>query len=160
MVFRTLEQNGCTVVSWVPPNGFKDVSDLLAARGSIDDLVEMKFAEPLDDIVDHEEEEQQTDAIIEATTPLSALAERISDLLQREDISENVRLTKASMLIGSFGHEDEIDRGRLVNWSDFLLENENDEYDWVCLLYTTDAAEDLTRFICVDGLSLDKNIKV
>ena len=131
MVAKTLEQNGCTVVTWVPPNNYKDVSELLGAGGTIDDLIEMDNAEPLDDIVQHEEEEKQTEAIIEATTPLVALAERINSLLTREDISENVRLTKASMMISSFGHEDEIDRGRLVNWSDFLLETENDEYDWI-----------------------------
>jgi replicative DNA helicase len=91
----------------------------------------MKDSEPLDDIVQHEEEEQQTEAIIEATTPLVALAERLNSLLIREDISENVRLTKASMLIGAFGREDEIDRGRLVNWSQFLLETENEDYDWI-----------------------------
>jgi 5S rRNA maturation endonuclease (ribonuclease M5) len=131
MVSKTLQQNGCTVINWVPPNNYKDVSELLGAGGSVDDLIEMDNAEPLEDIVQHEEEEQQTEAIIEATTPLIALAERINSLLTREDISETVRLTKASMMIGSFGHEDEIDRGRLVNWSDFLLEAENDSYDWI-----------------------------
>ena len=131
MVSNTLQQNGCTVLNWVPPNNYKDVSELLGAGGTVDDLIEMDNAEPLDDIVQHEEEEQQTEAIVEATTPLIALAERINSLLTREDISETVRLTKASMMIGSFGHEDEIDRGRLVNWSDFLLETENDEYDWI-----------------------------
>jgi|APGre2960657404_1045060.scaffolds.fasta_scaffold17293_2 hypothetical protein len=131
MVAKTLEKNGCTVISWVPPNNFKDVSELLGAGKSLDDLIELKNAEPLSGEVEHEEEEEQTDAIIEATTPLDSLAEQLSKLLTRIDISETVRLSKASLLINSFGHEDQIDRGRLVNWSDFLLENANDEYDWV-----------------------------
>ena len=130
-VAKTLEKNGCTVVSWVPPNSFKDVSELLGAGKSLDDLIELKNAEPLSGEVEHEEEEEQTDAIIEATTPLDSLAEQLTKLLTRIDISETVRLSKASLLINSFGHEDQIDRGRLVNWSDFLLENANDEYDWV-----------------------------
>lgn len=131
MVAKTLEHNGCTVVTWVPPNSYKDVSELLGAGGTIDDLIELDKSEPLGDIVQHEEEEQQTEAITEATVPLVALAERLNDLLAREDISETVRLTKASMMISSFGHEEDIDRGRLVNWSDFLLEAENDNYDWI-----------------------------
>jgi len=131
MVAKTLEKNGCAVISWVPPNNFKDVSELLGAGKSLDDLIELKNAEPLSGEVEHEEEEEQTDAIIEATTPLDSLAEQLSKLLTRIDISETVRLSKASLLINSFGHEDQIDRGRLVNWSDFLLENANDEYDWV-----------------------------
>ena len=131
MVAKTLEKNGCTVISWVPPNNFKDVSELLGAGKSLDELIELKNAEPLSGEVEHEEEEEQTDAIIEATTPLDSLAEQLSKLLTRIDISETVRLSKASLLINSFGHEDQIDRGRLVNWSDFLLENANDEYDWV-----------------------------
>ena len=130
-VAKTLEKNGCTVISWVPPNNFKDVSELLGAGKSLDDLIELKNAEPLSGEVKHEEEEEQTDAIIQATTPLDSLAEQLSKLLTRIDISETVRLSKASLLINSFGHEDQIDRGRLVNWSDFLLENANDEYDWV-----------------------------
>ena len=130
-VAKTLEKNGCTVISWVPPNNFKDVSELLGAGKSLDDLIELKNAEPLSGEVEHEEEEEQTDAIIQATTPLDSLAEQLSKLLTRIDISETVRLSKASLLINSFGHEDQIDRGRLVNWSDFLLENANDEYDWV-----------------------------
>lgn len=130
-VAKTLEKNGCTVVSWVPPNNFKDVSELLGAGKSLDDLIELKNAEPLSGEVEHEEEEEQTDAIIKATTPLDSLAEQLTKLLTRVDINETVRLSKASLLINSFGHEDQIDRGRLVNWSDFLLENANDEYDWV-----------------------------
>ena len=131
MVAKTLEKNGCAVISWVPPNNFKDVSELLGAGKSLDDLIELKNAEPLSGEVEHEEEEEQTDAIIKATTPLDSLAEQLSKLLTRIDISETVRLSKASLLINSFGHEDQIDRGRLVNWSDFLLENADDEYDWV-----------------------------
>ena len=131
MVAKTLEKNGCTVVSWVPPNNFKDVSELLGAGKTVDDLIELRNASPLENEIEHEEEEQQTEAIVKATTPLDALSERLSTLLAREDLTESVRLSKASILIGSFGHEDQVDRGRLVNWSDFLLEHENDEYDWV-----------------------------
>lgn len=130
-VEKILEKNGCTVVSWVPPNNFKDVSELLGAGKSLDDLIELKNAEPLSGEVEHEEEEEQTEAIIKATTPLDSLAEQLTKLLTRVDINETVRLSKASLLINSFGHEDQIDRGRLVNWSDFLLENASDEYDWV-----------------------------
>ena len=130
-VAKTLEKNGCTVISWVPPSNFKDVSELLGSGGTLDDLVELKDAEPIEEDIEHEEEEKQTDAIIEATTPLTSLAEQISNLLVREDLSENVRLAKASMLIGSFGFEDKIDKGRLVNWSDFVLEEVEDGYDWV-----------------------------
>jgi len=130
-VAKTLEKNGCTVISWVPPSNFKDVSELLGSGGTLDDLVELKDAEPIEEDLEHEEEEKQTDAIIEATTPLTSLAEQISNLLVREDLSENVRLAKASMLIGSFGFEDKIDKGRLVNWSDLVLEEVEDGYDWV-----------------------------
>jgi len=130
-VAKTLEKNGCTVISWVPPNNFKDVSELLGSGGTLDDLIELKDAEPIEEDLEHEEEEKQTEAIIEATTPLTSLAEQVSSLLGREDLSENVRLSKASMLISSFGFEDKIDKGRLVNWSDLVLEEVEDGYDWV-----------------------------
>lgn len=130
-VAETLVKNGCTVVSWVPPNQFKDVSQLLGSGGTLDDLVELVNAEPIEKDLEQEEEEKQTDAIVQATTPLSSLAEQVSNLLHRDDLSENVRLSKASMLISSFGFEDKIDKGRLVNWSDLVMEEFEDSYDWV-----------------------------
>lgn len=131
MVEKILTKNGCTVISWVPPNNFKDVSEMLGAGKTLDDLIEMKNASPSVDAIEYEEEEQQVEAIVHATAPLEVLSDKLSTLLAREDLSETVRLSRASMLVGSFGVEDQIDKGRLVNWSQLLLEDTSDEYDWI-----------------------------
>ena len=131
MVGKELEGAGCNVVTWVPKSDHKDISDMFGAGLTIDDLVEMKNAEPIVNTEEVDTEEIETEAIIKATEPIDALATQLMGVLKREDLSQEVRLTRASMLINSFGREDQIDRGKLVNWREFLTETVDDGYDWV-----------------------------
>ncbi len=131
-VAKVLTENGCTVSTWIPPKGFKDVTDLIEAGKTIDDLVELKDAEPLEQKSSEEETEEQDEvAVDDATNKLSSLAEQIDKVLNRDDLSEDTRISRASMLLLQYNREDEYDRGKLVNWQDFLMEEVDDGFDWV-----------------------------
>lgn len=140
MVSKILTRNSCTVVKWAPPDGFKDVSDLIKSGKTLDDLVEfVDDSEPANSLAtgsmelvrEVEEQEDNMEAIVEVTSSLDNLSEQITKILKRDELSQTVRLSKASMLISSFDHEDEIDRGRLLHWLDFLDETVDEGYDWI-----------------------------
>lgn len=140
MVSKILTRNSCTVVKWAPPDGFKDVSDLIKSGKTLDDLVEfVDDSEPANSSAtgslelerEVEEQENNMEAIVEVTSSLDNLSEQITKILKRDELSQTVRLSKASMLISSFDHEDEIDRGRLLHWLDFLDETVDEGYDWI-----------------------------
>lgn len=132
MVSKTLTDSGCSVSTWVPPKGIKDVTDMIEAGLSVDDLVEMKDAEPLENIEKEQEpEEEDEQAVEDATTNMAMLAEQIEKVLSRDDLAEETRLARASMLLMQFSKEDDYDKGKLVNWQEFLDENVSDDYDWV-----------------------------
>lgn len=126
-----LSKAGCRVSTFVPPNGFKDVTDLIEAGRTVDDLVDLKNAEPLPSDKEEEAEEQDNQAVEEATSKIDNLVNQITKVLTRNDLGEATRLARATMLLSQFNAEDEYDRGRLVNWQDFLEEQVDDQYEWV-----------------------------
>lgn len=131
-VGNVLVKNGCTVSTWIPPKGFKDVTDLIEAGNTIDDLVELKDAEPVESASKEVETEEVSDVAVEnATTKMSSLAEQIDKVLNRDDLSEDTRISRASMLLLQYNREDDYDRGKLVNWQEFLMEEVDEGFDWV-----------------------------
>jgi hypothetical protein len=133
MVSKLLRDAGSTVTTFVPPNGFKDITDMVEAGKTIDDLVDFDKAEPLVSKEESPEVEEEKDevAVEETTNRMSSLSEQITRVLARDELDETTRLLRASMLLSQFNHEEHYDRGRLVNWQEFLDEPVSDGYDWV-----------------------------
>lgn len=130
-VSNVLSRYGCVISTFVPPKGFKDVSDMINAGRSLDDLLELDRTEASSDLTIHDDEEQEIDAVVQATSPIESLSEQLVKVLANDDLSESTRINRASMLVNSFGVEDRSDNGRLVNWAQLVLEDVDDSYDWV-----------------------------
>lgn len=133
-VAEALTKAGCTVSLFAPPQKFKDVSELLGAGGKLEDLVDLKDAEPLSgESASDEEEKEEVDevAVSDATSSLEAIASQISKVLLRDDLSEDTRISRANMLLNQIKGENDYDRGRLVNWQEFLDEPVSEDFDWV-----------------------------
>lgn len=127
-----LQNAGCTVSKFIPPKGFKDVTDLIDGGKKLDDLLDLNDAEPFEQQAEEiETEESDEGAVEDATNKIDSLAEQISSVLRRDDLSEETRLGRASMLLLQYNTDDNYDRGRLVNWQEFLDEQVEDSYDWV-----------------------------
>lgn len=133
MVTRLLKEAGSTVTAFVPPAGFKDVTDMYEAGKTIDDLIELERSEPLTATTPEQPETEEVDdqAIDESTNRIASLSEQITRVLARTELDESTRLLRASMLLSQYNHEEHYDKGKLVNWQTFLDEKVSDEYDWV-----------------------------
>lgn len=122
-VAEILKQAECRVSIVIPPNGYKDVTDLYDDDKSVVDLISFFDSEEINEEVDEPEEEQ--------STHMEELLSGLSLLLRRDDISEESRINRAGILLNSFTRGADVDHGRLVHWADFLNEEDDDSYDWV-----------------------------
>jgi hypothetical protein len=107
----------CKVKIGIPPEGYKDITDLYEDGKSVKNLIPFG----VDETVQEEE----------ATSGMEELLGGLELLLRRDDMSEESRLARAGILLNSFSRGAEVDYGRLVHWEDFLLEEDDDSYDWV-----------------------------
>ncbi len=116
-VAETLRQAGCKVKIGIPPEGYKDITDLYEDGKSVKNLIPFEVDEPT-------QQDDEPDQMEELLSGLEVL-------LRRDDISEESRLARAGILLNTFSRGAEVDYGRLVHWEDFLLEEDDDSYDWV-----------------------------
>lgn len=117
-VAAALQSAGITARLWRTPKG-KDVSEFLALGGNLKEVLPV-------------ENDDMIDVSVEADpSPIDQLASDIADVLQRPDLSEKQKLSRASLLIGSFGVDETAETGRLVHWQQFVEETDDDSYDWV-----------------------------
>lgn len=120
----TLRNAGCEVVTAVPPNGYKDVSDMIEAGVDLSKLDDLDgSAQP--------ELDAEPESPVEEDSQMDELLRGIEMVLRRDDLSEDARLNRASILLNSYNRTAEVDAGRLVDWEQFLLEEDDDSYDWV-----------------------------
>ena len=117
-VASILKSADCKVKAFVPPDGYKDVTDLFEDGKSETAL--LALSESGEKVVEPEE-----------PSMMDELLGGLEMLLRRDDLAEDVRLSRASILINSFSRGADVDYGRLVNWQEFLNEEDNDSYDWV-----------------------------
>jgi 5S rRNA maturation endonuclease (ribonuclease M5) len=115
-VSSKLRDAECTVELKIA-NGVKDVTDLLNAGGTLDDLV--AFTE--------------VDAVVQEIDPFAPILQKLEKLFANEKLSRETKLTRAEFILAeldttSGGVKNE---GRLVDWATFVNESENDAYDWV-----------------------------
>ncbi len=121
-VYQELQEVGCDVQVWKCAKG-KDITDHLNNGGTIEQL----------EVFDVSSVENKTEP--EAIAPIQTAEQKaVSDviaLLSRDDLSDTQKLLKAELAIAKSQSTKPIDTGRLVDWSTFIQESDNDSYDWV-----------------------------
>lgn len=134
-VLQELTNAGCSAQIWICPH-HKDMADHLAAGYDIDDLLEFEEeaniqefevqddGQQVDEEIDEEESQQESSSI-------EKRVEELRELLSRTDISANSLIVKANRIIIEAASSGVEDRGRLVQWNDFIDEKTNDAYEWV-----------------------------
>lgn len=120
-----LKEAGCSVKVVIPPQGYKDVTDMYEDGRTIVDV--RAFSEVIDEEPPYDAEEEE----VEESSHMDELLNGLAKILAREDISEESRINRAGILLNSFSRGADVDHGRLVHWADFLNEADDDSYDWV-----------------------------
>lgn len=115
-VVKELRSAGCVVHPCLPADGYKDIAEMLEGGLTTSDLINLSEPKVEDE---------------EATDPMEELTRGLELVLSRDDLSEEQRISRASILLNSFQRGAEVDTGRLVNWQEFLGEEADDSYDWV-----------------------------
>ncbi len=120
-VFQELTESGCDVQVWTASKG-KDITDHLGQGGKIDELVSVN----VDDVVISEKKE-----IAVSDTHEGKAINEIFEMFERDDMSESQKLSRAQLIISRTSNTKIVDTGRLVDWSSFVTESDDDSYDWV-----------------------------
>jgi 5S rRNA maturation endonuclease (ribonuclease M5) len=120
-VFQELTESGCDVQVWTASKG-KDITDHLGQGGKIDELVSVN----VDDVVVSEKKE-----IVVSDTHEGKAINEIFEMFERDDMSESQKLSRAQLIISRTSNTKIVDTGRLVDWSSFVTESDDDSYDWV-----------------------------
>jgi len=98
------------------PDGVKDVTDIIESGGTLAQLRDY------DELADTP---QQDD-------PFAPILAKIEKIFERDDLSDNAKMLRATNTILELGPQSQArPTGRLVKWSDFIDETEDDEYDWI-----------------------------
>ena len=121
-VYQALQEVGCDVQVWKCAKG-KDVTDHLNNGGTIEQL-EVFDVNSVDD-------KTEPEAIAPIQTAEQKAVSDVIALLSRDDLSDTQKLLKAELAIAKSQSTKPIDMGRLVDWSTFIQESDNDSYDWV-----------------------------
>lgn len=119
-------------------NYCKDISDHVAAGYVIDtdsmteltEYIEVVDVVEQEQVVEMSESEQLQIQTVEETSEAKLLIQ-IEQILGQERLTLHQKLSRVSHAASSFSTSSFEDYGRTVNWQEFLLEAENDEYDWV-----------------------------
>ncbi len=133
-VYEQLREAGCDVAVFICPTT-KDITDHIAAGGSMDQLVEFDVAGADKKALAEIRETLATEPVEDdETPPLSPAEETLAKLrnLLEQDKTPNYILNKATLLLKTSGQDGpELDAGRLVNWDEFVSEQVDDKYDWL-----------------------------
>lgn len=115
----------------------KDISDHVAMGHAIDmetmfELESYVSDEPDNGVVQEEMElsDEEKDEASEVK-PEDKLLEQIQEIVASERLSLQQKLSRITHAASSFTTASFEDYGRTVNWQEFLLEAEDDAYDWV-----------------------------
>jgi len=113
-VADALRQAECNVALKIA-DGVKDVTDLVNAGRSLDDLRDF------DPVLDEQDD---------LFTPL---LKKMEALFQRDNISQQTKVQRAELLLRELDiHNTGVKNdGRLVDWDTFVNEADNDSFDWV-----------------------------
>ena len=122
-VYEELIEAKCDVQVWRCTKG-KDITDHLSAGGTFEELVTV---DPSGIDTDSESEEKEE---VPPSHEGRAVSE-IEDIFERDDLSPSQKLAKAQMVINRASSTKLVDTGRLVTWTEFVEESDDDSYDWV-----------------------------
>lgn len=126
-VYEELSDAKCDVQIWRCTKG-KDITDHINAGGTFEELEAIK----VDDInVDESSEPVEQVEQEETTSHEGRAVSEIEGIFNREDLSDSQKLAKAQMVISRASSTKLVDTGRLVEWSQFVNESDDDSYDWV-----------------------------
>jgi len=115
---RDALQNAECSVRLMIADGVKDVTDLIEAGGSLSQLRDF--------------EEQLDSADSENEKPFDAVVQKLEKIFVRDDLTLNAKVLRAERVLLELTPETQATpTGRLVKWSDFILEEHDDSYDWV-----------------------------
>jgi len=120
-VYEELTDAGCDVQVWKCGKG-KDISEHVASGGTFDELEAVVLSEISDEPLAQE---------VAPQTHEGKAINEIFDLLERDDMSESQKLSRAQLIISRTSSTKIVDTGRLVEWSEFVSESDDDSYDWV-----------------------------
>lgn len=123
-VYEELIDAGCDVQIWTCSKG-KDITDHVKSGGSLEQL------EQLDLTSTHTEQEAPSQVIVASDSHEGRAIGEIYDIFDRSDMSESQKLSRAQSIISRTSTTKIVDTGRLVTWSDFVKETDDDSYDWV-----------------------------
>lgn len=134
-VFDELTKAGCDAQVWICPE-HKDIADHLAAGYAVDKLLE--FAEEVNieefSVQDDGDEVEQVEETETQQEEISVIAQKVEDLrelLNRTDIDSNSLIIRANRIILEAASSGVEDKGRFVQWNDFIDEKDDDSYEWV-----------------------------
>jgi len=128
LVYDALKLVGCDVCIWVCPNT-KDITDHIAQGGSTNQLVEITRASLSDSHLSPSEPVEMVEE-----KPLSSaeiIISKMRNLLDDASKTPELIINRISLLAATTSDSPEVDAGRLVRWTDFVDEIEDDSYDWV-----------------------------
>lgn len=115
----------------------KDISDHVAMGYAIDEenMYELQsydgdesFEEPVQEEMELSDEEKNE---VDEVKPEDKLLEQIQQIVSSERLSLQQKLSRITHAASSFTTASFEDYGRTVNWQEFLLETESDNYEWV-----------------------------
>lgn len=133
-VFQELTKAGCSAEIWICPE-HKDIADHLASGYEISDLVQFEDGQYIQEFEVQEDAQQiDDDGEEETKEEVSVIAKKVDDLrelLNRTDIDANTLIVKANRIIIEAAASGVEDRGRFVQWNDFIEEKSDDSYEWV-----------------------------
>ena len=124
-VYEELSDAGCDVQVWSCTKG-KDVTDHLSSGGKIEELIQADLG-----VTENQTNETPVEKNAVSETHEGRAISELFDLFERGDMSENQKLARAQLIISRNSSTKIVDTGRLVSWSDFVNETDDDSYDWV-----------------------------
>ena len=124
-VYEELSDAGCDVQVWSCTKG-KDITDHLSSGGKIEELVQADLG-----VTENPRDETPVEKNAVSETHEGRAINELFDLFERADMSENQKLARAQLIISRNASTKIVDTGRLVSWSDFVSETDDDSYDWV-----------------------------
>lgn len=121
-VYEELLDAGCDVQIWTCPKG-KDITDHVKSGGSLEQLEQLDLNSIKKDLVQ--------EIPIESEAHESRVVGEIIEILERSDMSESQKLSRAQLIIARSTSTKLVDTGRLISWADFVKETDDDSYDWL-----------------------------
>lgn len=135
-VLEELLKAGCDAQAYHTPR-CKDITDFINDGGDTMDLVRfIPEGHDLDPIEPEIHDDEEDDDFVEEVRGVPRVSSdetlnQLRELLNQEDASPALLLTKASFLIASGSNQMPTSTGRLVNWDAFVSETDVDNYDWL-----------------------------